>query len=483
MPYRELDLMKRQPLASRLTPADILKDPQVVVREIGAASKKPQYNWEVAQDQLPVEFVSRFVQKAVQRNYRIDERRLRVVDSVARAVVNRLQFARWAEGDGVVRQVDERLGLSMLMRSVFMRAEIQAVTYMFVWPTADNRELAIVRLEPDTCIVGYPNDGHSIWPEWGARVSQPDPENKDIKQLDLYYEDRSTRWQKRTMGDNWELLYQDIPYRLAWERMVPIVPFVCEDLHNPQSGVEAALGPQLAINHALMLDAGCAEYAGFPLRWTAERTPELNTGEIDLTRGFNLDSVFSDDDDDDDDEPVIDIYPGAFIKLRADSVGEFEAAPLEATLGRVDTYGKMAFILSEVPLSYWTGMSTNNSGELMRREIQPLLGRAHRRIDLYTAAYGRVWALLRGQGQALQVRRPIPEGVEPAFNDPAWPDQKYIWELAKLQLEAGLSPEYVYEKAGLSPDEIERIMQDGGGNFGPGNNDGRSTGDGAPTGR
>ena len=438
-------------------------DPAAVEKKIKNESVLPMSLWEMAKNTVDPVFLSQYIRKYMKKRGDIlENRKLAVVDTIARSVVNRLQLIGWDwEGEqtedilNLINDIDSELGLRPFSRDTLMRSEVQGITYMFVWPyfaeqAGEDDKLAVMRLHPNSTYVHPPEDGHSIWPEWGARLS-----NEGL-QLDIYFETRSVRYTRDKDNEQWNRFY-DLDYRDGWLPYVPIVPFVCESLLEPMSGIVPAVAPQVAINHILPIDAAISEFAGFPLRYMNSKPQARGSSEVDATRAVAEDDEF-DDDDDDFEEDIMDVFAGAFIDIKADGVGEFAAAGSDATLGRVEKYFKLAMALCEVPLSYFEGTTANNSGELMRREIQPLLGKANRRIDLYTASYQRVWEILRAQGAAFERGAVnLPEKITPMWNDPAWPDDRYLWDLVEVQLNVGVPPEIAFKKLGLTPDEVKEI--------------------------
>ena len=447
-----------------------LTEPAQLVKIIGQESSTPMERWEMTRGYKPEQFISRYVKKLIHGNKSpIAHEQLRVLDMVARSVVNRMQITRWYKPDSdgdtsepitrvQVDEVDKRLGLIMTSRDLFKRAEVQGITYLMVWPASDG-DIGIIRLQPDSTFAHYPEDGKSIWPDYVVRIS------KQKTRLDIFYEDRSTRWEKKDKDSDWEYVYRDLKYRPGWHTdMVPIIPFAPESFIEIESGIESAIAPQEAINSAQVIDAASLEFAGFPIRYTLEHPDKpIGSDAVDVTRRSNVDEEFDDDEDDDlDEQKTLDLFPGAFLDLWGDMAGEFKAAALEATMGRIDAYVKIALALSEVPLSAWDGTTANNSGELMRRELQPLIGKVQRRIQMFTASYVRLWELVRTQAAAEDgVVRTIPQDIHPLWGDPAQPDEMYVWELVQAKIEAGYEAELAFEEAGVEPAKIGRMKNDG----------------------
>jgi len=433
-----------------------LESPQKILSAIKSQATEPEKWWDHTMNNNVEYLFTRFVQQKMRGWQILENRRLNILELIADSTVDRIHLSGWKLGDGIkppirlqneIQQYDERIGLSKFSRDLFLRAEIQGLTYLLVWPTTEG-EIGLIRATPVSTMVGYPDDGSSVWPEWAARVS-----NKD-RQIDVLYKDRYDRWTKAPgAGDSgWTKIEDGTPYPSHWMEAVPVVPFASVSFLNPRSGIKAAFGCQKAIDHCMGVDTISIELSAFPVRYTAQKSDGEMPNEAELARGLQFDDEFEAGKIE---EPPIDVYPGAILDLTADAVGQFEPADPEATIGRIEAYAKMGLALCGLPLSVWEGTTANNSGELMRRELQPLIGKVRQRTKGYSASFKRVWDILLAQANSTYKSR----SVVPLFDDPAMPDELYVWELVLTKLQSGVLPEVAFLEAGVPQEIIERMAQ------------------------
>ena len=457
-------------------------NPAALVQAISDAGQKPREWWQLVNED-DVSYLFEEIVKDAVSTVVIKDRRMNVLQLLETTVTDRIKLSGWEISDEEskefkekMEELDDELGLMRLSDDIFSRAEIQGQTFLIVWPGRD-KEPGLIRSTPATTVVGYPDDGHSIWPEWAARLSAKGT------RLDLFLEDRVITWKKRNIAE--ELEGQMTPvfdfspqlsdtvqagqtpaeltvtnvwgepektdYNKEWPKIVPVVPFVSTKLTAPVSAIKPAIGCQRALDHGMAIDTVSMELASFPIRYSATKPGEGDASEADLSRASDPDNDF-DFDTDDADQDTLDLKPGCFIDFEADIVGQFDAAPPSATLDRLAFYAKTALVLCGLPLSVWEGTTANNSGELMRRELHSLLSKVRSRINAYRAAYRRVWRLLIAQNG---LDREII--VKPVFDDPAMPDELYIWELVTLKLDAGLPMEQALLEAGVPQEIIDKI--------------------------
>ena len=459
-----------------------LSSPQKILAAIKSQAKEPEKWWDHAMNSNVDYLFTRFVDKKMRGWQVLQDRRLNILELIADSTADRIHLTGWKIGDkqsppkrlrDIIEDIDERTGLSKFGRDLFLRSEIQGVTYLMIWPTEDG-ESGIIRATPSSVMVGYPDDGSSVWPEWAARVT------KNNRQIDVLYRDRYDRWTRPKDGGQatWKKVRDGKEYPTHWPDAVPIVPFASVSLLNPRSGIRAAFGCQRSIDHCMGVDTISIELSAFPVRYTVEKLSGKDSNEVELSRGLQMDNEFQDSGEAQ--EPPIDVYPGAILDLQADLVGQFDPASPEATVGRIAFYAKAGLTLCGIPLSMWEGTTANNSGELMRRELQPLIGKVRQRTESYRASFQRVWELLLAQSQTPNRSNKI----TPLFDDPAMPDELYVWELVLTKLEAGVQPEVAWMEAGVPQDIIERMAtayaqrfdQEGsGGSGGSGRNGGTGT--------
>lgn len=471
------------PTASYMTPFGPkpvqIWNPQALVSAISDAGQKPKEWWDLIHDDDVAYLFEDIVKDAVSTTV-IKDRRINVLQLLVTTVTDRIKLTGWEipekersdELKDKMDEIDDELGIMRLSDDIFSRAEAQGQTFLIPWPTKDGKP-GLIRTTPATTVVGYPDDGSSIWPEWAARLSVRGT------RLDLFLEDRIVTWTKLPIPEaetpqitGFSPALSDTPeanrlplasgtpsqwrgptvekYDDEWPDMVPVIPFVSTQITKPFSAVKPAIGCQRALDHGMAIDTVAMEMTSFPVRYTATKPGDKEQSEIDLARAVDPDNTFDEDDPSSINEQI-DLKPGGFIDFIADIVGEFEAADPDATLSRLAFYAKTALVLCSLPLSVWEGTTANNSGELMRRELHSLLSKVRSRISAYRASYRRVWRLLLAQNGMKEV------SVKPIFDDPAMPDELYIWELVLLKLEAGLPLEQALREAGVPEEVISEI--------------------------
>ena len=320
-----------------------LDNPQKILGAIKTQATEPAEWWDHTMNSNVEYLFTRFVEKKMRGWQVLKDRRLNILELIADSTVDRIHMAGWRLGDGLkvpqtfqkqIKDLDNQTGLSKFSRDLFLRAEIQGLTFLLIWPTR-NGDVGVIRATPATTIVGYADDGSSVWPEWAARVS-----NKD-RQIDVMYTDRYDRWERPdgSIGAAWTKTIDGQQYPDYWMDAVPVVPFASVSFLHPRSGIKAAFGCQKAIDHCMGIDTISIELSAFPVRYTAQKTNMDQPAEAELARGLQFDGEF--DNEVGIEEPPIDVYPGAILDLSADMVGQFEPADTSATVGRIEAYAKM----------------------------------------------------------------------------------------------------------------------------------------------
>ena len=437
-----------------------LTKPDKVVKLIKARAKEPEAWWTHAMSNNVEYLFTRYVETKMRGYEALKERRLNILELIADTTVDRIKLSGWkAPNQTVYKRIanlEKQMGLAKFSRDQFLRTEIQGIYYILVWPS-DEDSPGIIRATPATTTVGFHDDGSSVWPKWAARLS------KKGTRLDVFYEDHYEYWIKKnsnvdqaqqvTSNTDWPESPTRVDYPKGWAKAVPVVPFASVSFLTPRSGIRAAFGAQRAIDHSVAIDAISAEMSSFPVRYTAENTGQgISSDEIDVSRSLRIDA------DTNDDSPIVgeqvlDVYPGAFLDLKADTVGQFPPAPPEATIARIEFYAKGGLTLCGIPLSVWAGNTANNSGELERRAHSSLVSKCRQRIESYSASFERVMQLVNSQFPMWAKKATI----EPVFADPAMPDELYVWDVVTSKIEAGMEPAQAFLEAGVPQDLTERI--------------------------
>ena len=442
-----------QVLVKAITKIPPVDKPKQIVNYIRNRSVRPMTLWALSTDDTKSKFVSRYVETVLSGNEALASRKVNVVDFIADLTVDRLNIDRWGVGKESeeapewVDKLEEKYGLIMTSHDLFKRAEVQGYTFMIVWVN-DDREPVMVRCEPSTCCVIYYDDGTSVWPKWAARISE------EGKRLDVFEKEHLTTYERPKVEGEWgsgkRTDYSTI-FGEGYDLGVPVVPFASTSLHEPISGIKRAVGPQVAINHAVDITAAAVEFTAFTTTVSRTSPQTGNTDPVELERDVRLNDDFDDDDTDifgpSDGSKKVNLYPGGWMDVVSDEVKRLPPSDPAALIDYIEFFARMAIVLSQMPMSVLAGTTANNSGELMRREIQPLIGKARQRIRLMRASYSRVWTIVG------HIVGEDGTKVYPVFDDPAQPDEEYKITLAELKQNVGVEPDRALRDAGIMQPE------------------------------
>ena len=443
---------------TKIPPVD---KPKQIVTYIRNQAVRPMTLWAIAMDESKTKFVSRYVDTVLGESEALTKRKVNVIDFIADLTVDRLNIDRWGlgkeskEAPEWVEELEDECGLIMTSHDLFKRAEIQGYTFLIVWVNAD-KEPVMVRCEPSTCCAIYYDDGTSVWPKWAARISE------EGKRLDVFEKEHLTTYTRPKIEGEWDggkrTDYTAI-FGEDYDLGVPVVPFASTSLHEPVSGVKRAVGPQLAINHAVDVTAPAIEFTAFTTRVSRTSPQKGSTDPVELERDVRLNDDFDDDDIDtfgpSDGSKKVNLYPGGWMDVESDEVLQLPPSDPAALINYIEFFARMAIVLCQMPMSVLAGTTANNSGELMRREIQPLIGKARQRVRLMRASYSRVWTIVGhivGQDGS---------EIYPVFDDPAQPDEEYKITLAELKQNVGVEPDRALRDAGIIQPEgvTERVIK------------------------
>ena len=393
------------------------------------------------------EFMSDTVQEFLHGEGRM--RRINVSALIVNTVLDRIRINRWSSESAWVTEQSKRLGMFRIAAHAHKMTEVFGVSYMLVWPDPLlPGHVNVIQLTPLDSAMFY--SPRSQWPEWAGRMHTHD------LVLDIYGRHTFTRYVREKIEDGWQQYGPAWPLPDPWRSAgltPPIVP-IAEDQQHPISGLADVVGPQTMVDLLTPTDAALVEFSGFPIRYALydpnsaammdNYVPETRNRDTAPVPGYYEPAPTYHDD-------ARHSGPGALWNIAANEVGQFAAATPATTLERILFYVSAALAEAQVPQSVWTGISGTVSGETLRREQQPLINKCNRRITSYTDGWERVWSLsglLQGKG----------EEIQPEWDDPAQPDEKYRWNLAITKEDAGLPIEIALVEAGVDPATAKRAQ-------------------------
>lgn len=278
---------------------------------------------------------------------------------------------------------------------------------LFVWPvTEGDNEKPVgvdVRVNSADCARAIYDDEDRLKLRYVIKswqITDVDPVNgKERKRTraNLYYDDRLERFvsvrsadRRSELGDAkaWEPYTADGKPAII-EHNLGRNPFFHFRNDRPYGQPEHlhAYGPQQMVNKLVVADATSVDFQIFPQRYA------LMDPTADQPMG-NLSDPFSPDDEIDDLEDEgntsqLSADPSAVWKLWAKAVGQFDPAPADVFLSRLDRYVQAMAETTETPLyRFGSHFAQTPSGEALRQADAPTLNR----VEARKAAYGPVLA-------------------------------------------------------------------------------------------
>lgn len=220
-----------------------------------------------------------------------------------------------------------------------------------------------------------------------------------------------------------------------------------------------AYGVQNALNKLVTTQMATVDFQGFPQRWA------LTGGKTDQS---SFEADFADDFDggdtgpsalvDQDDKPGasggLAAGPGEMWLLRADKVGQFQAADPDAFLKPMAQYIRAMATATGTPLHYFEGQGGAPSGESRRVAETPLV----KKVEARQAMFGSTWReIFTFALKILGIENP---DVTVTWATPQSQDDLEGWDLVQKKVEAGLPLKQALIEHGYTDTTAEDLINE-----------------------
>lgn len=287
--------------------------------------------------------------------------------TVVDAVLNRLEIEQVetdsAQADAFFEDLLDQPDIKLDINEIHRNTLIYGDAYAIVWPD-ETGKLAIDYNSPLTTVVVYDQENPRK-KLFAAKMWQYADYNKKIINLNMYYPDRTEKYQGfgeienmgTPQGTNF-ILIDTIPN--PWGE-IPVFHF---RTHKPYGRPEHAdaFGPQDAINKLINTHMLTVDYQGAPQRYALSSGG--NTNEFD---------DFSDDDTARENISALQNGPGQLWYLQGVSqVGQFPAADPKTFTDPVSEFVNQMAAITSTPVHYFSSTGYLPSGQALRVSEAPL---------------------------------------------------------------------------------------------------------------
>jgi len=330
-------------------------------------------------------------------------------------------------------------------------------SYYQVWPVdgPNGRVVKMIPQNPMTTRVMYdPEDSRTpiyalkSWDEPGDNPRHPD------KRADLYFPTFVAKFISTNNGKHWDQLPEADG---SWPMDNPfgVVPFfhfragAAFPYGQPEHA--AAYGTQDALVKIAQTAMGVLEYVGYPARYAllaesdASGSAEFSDLDTDAPDSFLTDT--------DGRTSGLRQGPGELWTMRAQSVGQFTAAPLEGYIAMWNQAVGAMSAVTATPLRFFTdyGGEQHPSGDALRSADRPLHEKIKTRMLTLTAAYqDKLSFALSLSGITIP-----PDGISIQWRSLDLADDKDAMNNAEVKLRCGVPIYQVYLDLGYSPAEVD----------------------------
>lgn len=404
-----------------------------------------------ARGQSPEIFTSPALRTALKRalrGYRHNFARLAIT-----TVEKRLALAGFSvpNDDASTNLIEEIISTNELWqetRGIHNRVLTYGDYYVLAWPNQDGDPI-VYPCGPDTTRIVYDIEtqreaqfGIRSWTE--TQKAGSDHQIK-INRASLYYENRIEKYFQPQQGQWQEFHVEGEEWPLVNE--YDVMPLFHFRTARPYGEPEHlyAYGPQDAITKLILTHMSSVDYLGFPQRY-ALIDPESAVGTSDL-------SGFSEDDADEDDQAVAGLRqgPGELWALRAQSVGQFDAASAKDFLDSLNFYVRAMAQLTQTPVYNFDFSGEIPSGEARRIADAPQKAKASEHMRSLGATWQSVIAFCVLIKAGKEVDVVVDWLKDEVVGDKSW------WETAHLRHERNIPNSIILSEAGYTEDQIEEM--------------------------